>query len=663
MTTTADFHTLESLYKHIESKIITKYNVYGIKDLLKAYRDRMRDTSKLDEANKARWEIDFLSFVVKEGEIGPETQWHKDGQVSVYPHVDLFDEPAYEYLITRLNATNHPKLKAQYAQILWCSSKKHKKYAEIAIDSYLELVSVYEREFDSKDKGDKHSFAEEISEVIINAYSIARQINDRVEELKAELKRLIQKFSSETPFCAADLIEFMLKHRKGFTKEDFVGLEDFCRQKAESSESDSWTAIKFLALGKRIDEKLDKQSYDWVRRIAQHYEKLLKQFDKAPHVALEYCMDAIENYQKIRDDRKVKELEKRYSEFKGAVDFTSSEVVIDITEIVKACKESAKQFVNHCTSDDIIRHFISGNGLLPTYQQIEESVKEQMKQTPTEHLLPKLIHDEKGNPTQRFDSDKEKENFDILSEYRRQLQFCNCHLIREVFFEAIRKNKLNCRVLMQFITEHCWYGKELSIQLPNNQTGQFNWIALIAPSLNEYFRQIDYFFADPTTNAPNFVLSLDSLTLKIEGLFRELCFLAGVGTSQQKQDWFNRNIVREKAITVLLRDDAIKKIIDRDDLLFFKFLLIEQLGFNLRNNIAHSLMPYQEYRLDYMHLVILALLRLGKYDFTQDTDTALDVDEDSDLSHDDEIVESIIQARDQMKQGKFISKENVLEDV
>ena len=78
-----------------------------------------------------------------------------------------------------------------------------------------------------------------------------------------------------------------------------------------------------------MDRKLNNQPYDWIRRIAQHYEKLLKQFDKAPHVALEYCMDAIENYQKIRDDRKVKELEKRYSEFKGAVDFTSSEVVIE----------------------------------------------------------------------------------------------------------------------------------------------------------------------------------------------------------------------------------------------------------------------------------------------------------------------------------------------
>ena len=660
MTTTADFNTLESLYKHIESKTITKYDVYGLKDLLKAFRDRMRDTNKLDEANKAQWEMDFVSFVVEEGEIGPETQWHKNGQVFVYPHVDSFDEATYEYLITRLSNTNHSRLKAQYAQILWCGPKKHKKYAEIAIDSYLDLVSIYEQEYRNEDN---HKFAKEISEVIINAYSIARQINDRVEEIKAELKRLIHKFSLETPYCAADLIRFMLKHRKGFNKEDFVGLEEFCRQKAESSENDSRTAINFLTLGERVDRKLNNHSYDWIRRIAQHCEKLLNQFDKAPHVALEYCMDAIENYQRIRDDKKVKELEKRYSELKGVVDFTSSEVVVDITEIVKACKESAKQFVNHCTTDDIIRYFISAKDLLPTYQEIKDSVEEQMKQTPTEHLLPKLIHDEKGNPTQRFDSDKEKEYFDILSEYRRQLQFCNCHLIREAFFEAIRKNKLNCRALMQFITEHCWYGKELSLQLPNNQTGRFNWIDLIAPSLNEYFRQIDYFFADPTANAPNFVLSLDSLTLKIEGLFRELCFLAGVGTSQQKQDRFNRNIVREKAITVLLRDDAIKKIIDRDDLLFFRFLLIEQLGFNLRNNIAHSLMPYQEYRLDYMHLVILALLRLAKYDFTPSSDATSDVDEDSDLYCDDEIVASLGRARDQMRRGEFISKQDVLEDV
>ena len=660
MTTTADFNTLESLYKHIESKIITKYDVYEIKNLLKAFRDRMRDANKLDEANEAQWEFDFLSFVVEEGEIGPDTHVYKNGQVFPYPQVDSFDEVAYEYLISRLDSTNHPKLKAQYAQILWCSSKKHKKYAEIAIDSYLEIVSIYEQEYRNEDK---HKFAKEISEVIINAYSIARQINDRVEEIKAELKRLIQKFCLDTPFCAVDLIEFMLKHKKGFTNEDFVGLENFCRQKAESSKSDSCTAIKFLALGKRVDEKLDKQSYDWDRRIALHHENRMKQVETAPLVALGFCMEAIKYYQHIGDDKKVAELQQRYSEFKGAAEFSSSETAVDVTEIVKACKDSAKQFVENFTSDDIIQYFISGRDLLPTCQEIEESVNEQVKASPTAHLLPKEILDQRGNLVQHFSSNEEKGNFDILNAYKHQLHFCNRHLIREVFIEAILAEKLSFKILMGFITKHCWYGKEFARQLPNNQTIQFSWIHLIAPALHEYFRQIDYYLADQTANIPNFVLSLDSLTLKIEGLLRHLCQLKNVVTSKQKLDKSKRTIVYEKDVTALLHDDTIKTHFNQDDMLFFKFLLTEQWEFNLRHNIAHCLMSAEAYHLDCMHLVILALLRLGRYDFTQDSDAESHVDEDSDLSHDDEIVASLDRARDQMKQGKFISKEDVLEDV
>ena len=191
----------------------------------------------------------------------------------------------------------------------------------------------------------------------------------------------------------------------------------------------------------------------------------------------------------------------------------------------------------------------------------------------------------------------------------------------------------------------------------------FSWIHLIAPALHEYFRQIDYYLADETANVPNFVLSLDSLTLKIEGLLRDLCQLTNVVTSKQKLDKSKRTIVYEKDITALLHDDAIKKRFDQDDILFFKFLLTEKWGFNLRHNIAHCLMSPEAYHLDCMHLVILALLRLGKYDFTQGGETASHVDEDSDLYSDDEIVASLDRARDQMRQGKFIPKEDVLEDV
>ena len=108
-----------------------------------------RQENNLGEADKAQWEIHFLSFVLKEGEIRHEwAQTDENGQIFVYPHLDLFDETIYKYLITRLDATNQPKLKARYAHILWCSPKKHKKFAKIAIDSYSKLISTYEQGYD-----------------------------------------------------------------------------------------------------------------------------------------------------------------------------------------------------------------------------------------------------------------------------------------------------------------------------------------------------------------------------------------------------------------------------------------------------------------------------------------------------------------------------------
>jgi len=42
---------------------------------------------------------------------------------------------------------------------------------------------------------------------------------------------------------------------------------------------------------------------------------------------------------------------------------------------------------------------------------------------------------------------------------------------------------------------------------------------------------------------------------------------------------------------------------------------------NLRHRIAHSLMSFQEYVIQYMYLLILAVLRLGKYDFVKEEGT------------------------------------------
>ena len=129
-----------------------------------------------------------------------------------------------------------------------------------------------------------------------------------------------------------------------------------------------------------------------------------------------------------------------------------------------------------------------------------------------------------------------------------------------------------------------------------------------------------YFFLDPS-KSPNLVLPIDSLILKIEGLLRDMCEFSGLATFRQTTDKKGRSIVREKDLHTLLYEDKIKELFDEDDLLFFKYLLVEQAGLNLRHRIAHSLLYFQEYNLDIMHLLIMALLRIGKYDFTKKEDT------------------------------------------
>ena len=157
-----------------------------------------------------------------------------------------------------------------------------------------------------------------------------------------------------------------------------------------------------------------------------------------------------------------------------------------------------------------------------------------------------------------------------------------------------------------------WFSTNISKQLPNEKILEYNWLSLLAPSLNEYFLEIDYFLY--SGNYPNMILAIDSLTLKLEGLIRDFCRLIDIPTCTLRSDKAG-NIVEEKNINALLHESKLEQFLGKNDLLFLKFLLIEKGGYYLRHKIAHSLMTYSEYGMDHMHLLILALLRLGKYNF------------------------------------------------
>jgi len=584
-------------------------------------RDLKHKENKSDEAEKAQWEVDFFNFMIKEGELKPMfTGTNDKGEVIEYPTLDRFDERTYEYLIERLDSTSNSLIKARYSHILWCSPKKHVKYAKIAVDSYLELIKIYE----TKDKREpQEHYGLDVLEAIKNAYSIACQVKYKVDKIKSELRRLVIRFnfkSSSSFALRANLIELMLKDKKRFLKEDFLGFEDICWQisKSLTESGNIHGAIDMLKLGEKVDQKLGEKTHDWRKQIAESYETLMKQTEKGNNLAsLTFCQSALENYKKLKDKDKINELQKKYSELKNSMKLAEFKTEIDLTEHIKRCREVAEKVVQNAP-DEIIKVLMLDKNLLPRYKDMEKIVEEHSKKFVAQHLFPTEILDQSGHPAQHFSDEDEKKYYGILWQYNWELKLNKIHLINEIFFAAIRENKLSADILLRFLNRHSWLGKNISKKLAN-QTIRYNWLNLIAPSLHEYFFQMQYHFANPNYS-PNLVLSIDSLTLKIEGLIRDICQFSGVTTFYMTKDSKGRNIVREKDIHALLYEEPIRELFDEDDLLFLKFLLVEKAGYNLRHKVAHSLMLFQEYSINYMHLLILALLRLGKYDFVKKED-------------------------------------------
>lgn len=610
---------LKSLYNHLEKNATDYKYSHQIGKLFRELRDLKHKEDNLDEAEKAQWEVDFFNFWMKEGKLNPMfTGTNDKGEVIEYPTLDRFDNKTYEYLIERLDSTSNPLLKARYSHVLWCSPKKHAKYARMAVESYLRLVKIYEE----KDKKEpKEHYGLDVLDAIKNAYSIACQVKYELDKIKSEIRRLVNDFnfeSSSSFALRANLISLMLKDKRRFSEKDFLGFENICWKIAQAlAKSNIHGAVQLLELGEKVDRKLGKKTHKWRKRIAESYETLMRarENDLASQT---FCQLALENYKKIKDEEKVKELEKKYSKLKDSMKLKEFETKIDLTEHVKRCMEIAEKVIQG-EPEDIIKLLMLNKNLLPKYKDLEKIAEELGKKFVAQHLLPIEIIDQSGHPAQHFSDETEKKYYGILQQYDMELRLNKIYLINEIFFGAIRENKLSTDILLQFLNRYSWFGKDIPKKLTDNRIVQYNWLSLIAPALHEYFLQMHYYFQNPA-NYPNLVLSIDSLTLKIEGLLRDICKFAGVTTFYMMTDKKGRNIAREKDIHALLYEEPIKELFDEDDLLFFRFLLVEKAGYNLRNKIAHSLMLFQEYNIFYMHLLILALLRLGKYDFVKKED-------------------------------------------
>ena len=212
--------------------------------------------------------------------------------------------------------------------------------------------------------------------------------------------------------------------------------------------------------------------------------------------------------------------------------------------------------------------------------------------------------------TMTFDINKNisKNKSGIINSYSLHINSFTINHIGLVISKGFKSGKISFESLINYLKNDSWYGQEFTYVDTNNETQGFNWIELLTPALQSFFIQTEIDLKTNSHNSQGYILAIDSLVLKFEGLLRELSRIIGAQTIEIKDNGTEERISFDK----LLENEKLKALIPEDDIAFFKFLFTSN-GMNLRNNVAHCFFTTKNYTSAVMLLLIVALLRLGNY--------------------------------------------------
>ena len=151
-----------------------------------------------------------------------------------------------------------------------------------------------------------------------------------------------------------------------------------------------------------------------------------------------------------------------------------------------------------------------------------------------------------------------------------------------------------------------WYAGTLSEFTVAEEPEKFTWIDLIQPGLVGIFNQFESKLHDKKYQE-NYILCIDSLATKIEGIIRDLARLNGFTVTKIKD-----KETSEVNLEDMLGDEKIRNFFSSEDRMLFRYTLTRR-GWNIRNNIAHAFYRPSDYSPEKAILLFLCIFRLSRY--------------------------------------------------
>lgn len=595
---TGFFETINDYYNFINTAVFNSIELASLINNINKKSNNLDNNEKL----LLELEINCLQFNVKNGEILPlYVRENKDGNKIFYPNIDSINDDNINYLQRRINDSLNIYLKTRFAHIIWYKTKKF-EYAKKSVDFYFELIK-YFKDLDIEYPANHYGI--EVCYAISNLEHLVFSTKYKIEEFRDLLLELIINFNPQSSCflkLQADCLKILIEKvkKKKFENKVLYNLEQLCEDTLKAK-LNYFFATDYLKIGEEISRILKTDYNRWILKQAEYYENLSN--TENPIIAPEYCQKAIDLYKKLDNKTKLKELYNKYSFLSKSIKLNQYYTKpIDLTPCVKEYEKIADEL----SSEELLKFIVYSSDIIPNYNRDKEFIEKQNEQ----YLLSSFVHtniiDEYGHVIGKLDTEEDE---------LKHRMYCYCDIwydIQSKIFshflkKSIELKKMNAKIVLEFLS-NTWYGANIEKKLSGGNNYKYNWLQYIGPSIESFFLKFEKFVQDDTISIL-YIQEIDSLSLKIEGMIRDMILLADIDDFHlfyfDKNENFNwRNINQ------YLKDSSIFSIIPENDVYFLKYFLTEHR--NLRNRVAHSLTFLGEYGIYNMVILFIAILRLSK---------------------------------------------------
>jgi hypothetical protein len=612
-----DLDTLNSisdLYRALEENAFQLSRNSELPDLPVAYRDKTTDA---DEKRFAQLEIDaFIFYILGDKAFAYSyAPTQNVGELQEYPKVSDLDHPAYEYFKKRAFESVNPVLVARYNHLLWRSPKgiKNRQYALKAIKAYFEQITAF---FQLYETDKLESNLGKIADLLKVLIALCIETKDSITELKILTQSVLLK-RADIPFWLKNsLLEKMLDANQIFKPADFSGMLEIFEEGIDDSK---WIGDKFLWANNYCDTAISvaKRSGDdfkrWHEQKGDCFVYTAEQETKAERMFLKASAytSAIAAYRQAGNFSKRKRIEQSLFELKPSLQLGTVRIEAS-ADLLKKMEEMSDHIKVTCAAllkqpPEVIYATLIDAWFYPSKKATEKAAAKLR----TEFDMFKMILFDRNKNIFEGGKDTAK-NKKFYEAYSRYIYTVTLQYYYYIFVPGIRSGHLTFKNFIGYLKDNSWLGKPyLKTDLGGKEIA-FNWLTLISPALVEYFVQVQSWqFASQYT--PNYVLCIDSLTLKMEGLLRNFAERLNVSTTVSAKG----GGTQEALIGNIFENEIIQAYFSEDDIQFFKYLFANEGGLNMRNKVAHSLYNITDYDLDKMHLLLMALIRIAQYDLTE----------------------------------------------